>query len=856
MPQVVAGWIIASAGGVAAVGTVGAALIQAGAALAFNYAVSKIFAPKGPKPRDLQTELRQSDAPMVRYLGNSKAAGAVMYWDWRAVENRRRLYKLVAVGAGGITAVAKWWINDKEVAATDGAVTTAPQAGNVQLHWRMGRDTQLYGGAYSQMTDPLWTADHRLEEVGTILALFDAPSPEDFPTVFPGGGNDQVMILFSGDKARHPDGTTYGHTVNLARHVYDILIHPKWGICTAADIDLPSFAQAVADCNEAVALKAGGTLARYAGGGGYRLDESIADVTQRWLDGMAGQIYVTTEGKIGLRAGKWRAPTYTITEDKIVSMEYGAGSGAFEPVTTLEPTYTAPEADWQTTNADPWDDPAALARYGEVTPKELPLPVVQHHGQARRLAKIKIAKLNPKYRFTIRLRLWGLLLIEEETVSLTLPRLGINAQPFWIDSFAMDMDGEDGVVVVELIHARPESFDWNPATEEGEPPATPPPPTTPGLEGPVTITSVTVVTGDGPPLIRVAYTRPVGRVVIVQYRRHGVMTDPWSTMTMEGGGGVARTGGLSDATSYDLRYAPAKSAFGNPTPAGPWSYIDDVQVVANPNPPAAPVVVSSSGTAGGAFSVTFEPAVGVNYKKTSLYRAAVGATFPDAVKIKESTATSAQVTLTDTVPIAGARYWLRSENESGVASASVLVTAIAGLTVADSFNRADGSAVSADWTQLAGASAPQIVGNALQLGAVEAEIIQHAADLGTNHYAEVQALGASGATGGYRGVAVLVRISGPGDWYMLRLAGTAWLLEKSVAGTITQLATGAAGAVPQTIRLSVTGSTLTASVAGTVVATVTDTTHATGTRAGIRLAIQPGGFAPNIRADNFAAGTV
>ena len=72
-------------------------------------------------------------------------------------------------------------------------------------------------------------------------------------------------------------------------------------------------------------------------------------------------------------------------------------------------------------------------------------------------------------------------------------------------------------------------------------------------------------------------------------------------------------------------------------------------------------------------AVTFAPDVGVNYKRTGLYRAEPGQAFASAIVLKWSYATSTEVTMTAIVPAEGGRFWLRSENESGVPSAAVLI---------------------------------------------------------------------------------------------------------------------------------------------------------------------------------------
>lgn len=686
MPAAVAGWIITAT---AATGVVAAA-IQLGTALVFSYAVAKLTQPKGPSAKDLQTELRQSDAPRVRLLGRNRVAGASMFFDWRQVGAERVLFNLLAVGQGGITGVEKWWLGEQEVVVgPDGGVLGAQDpegdpgdilsehpgpyyGGHVVLRWRSGMGAEADGGQYPSLLSAFdqWTTDHKLTGVGTILAELDHVPGEDIPETYP-GGVPAITALVQGDVQRHPDGSAPSHTDRLAQQLYDILVHPEYGWFHPDEMDTASWIQAIADGDDEIELKDGGTMRRYEGGGGYRLDEPLKDVAQRWLDGMAGQLFLTTEGKVGLRVGKWREPTYTITEDKIVSWEGGIGRGTMDIVTTLVPKYVAPETDYQETTADPWEDTLALARYGETIPKEMDLPVVRHHGQGRRLAKIKLAKLNPRWRFTMRLRFWGLLLLEEESAWVSLPRLGIVNEPFWIERCRLDMDGGEGVVTVSLTHYRSESNDWDAATEEGEAPARASLTGTVATPPVITVVSVEVVTGEGDPYVRVTFTQPAGETVVAQYRRSDSI-DPWTTMLREGTGGSVKTPGLFDGQAIDVRLGIAKASWATSI-RGDWTLIEDIEVVANPSGPGAPVVVSQSGTAGGPLEIVFRPDLGVNYRSTKLYRAGPTGNFASATVVDESFDLVSEVTLTGTVPAAGGRYWLRSENGSGVTSPEVLV---------------------------------------------------------------------------------------------------------------------------------------------------------------------------------------
>jgi hypothetical protein len=71
--------------GIFAAGGLGAALLRVDLRLSLNFVVAKLTAPKGPRPQDVQSEIRQSNAPRTRHYSRVRTGGAVMFWVGRAV---------------------------------------------------------------------------------------------------------------------------------------------------------------------------------------------------------------------------------------------------------------------------------------------------------------------------------------------------------------------------------------------------------------------------------------------------------------------------------------------------------------------------------------------------------------------------------------------------------------------------------------------------------------------------------------------------------------------------------------------------------------------------------------------------
>lgn len=672
----------AAIAGIFAAGGLGAALLRVGLGLLLNFAVAKLTAPKGPRPQDVQSEIRQSNAPRTRHYGRVRTGGAVMFWDWKSEGDGRWLYKLLAISTGGIEAVESFWLNETQVAVSGVNVTTDPWNGPVQLRSRVGRaDLELEGGTYAELAAAFpanWIlgtgtdAAHRLTGVATVMGRFKAVGGADISDVYP-GGEPKVTALIKASRVYDPRlGAKSAATVlwsdNLGLQIMDLLTSDDFGRLSLDALDLPSFIAAANDCDDPIPLKAGGTKPRYYGGGSYQLNEPLKDVLRRMLDACAGTLFRTGDGKIGLRVGKWRAPNYTITEDKIVAIEGGAGHGEFDQVTTLVPRYVAPETEYQETTADPWEDADQLALVGEAEPKELDLLWVQHHGQARRLAKIKMAKINPKWRFTVSLRFWGLLLLEEECVYLDFPMRGIQNEPFWIDSFSFDPSGQDGLCSVSLIHADHTSFDWNASAEEGDPPEDPDEiGDGSGIVPAPTIISTTVETINGLPVIRAQAAIVEGYMLVGSYRQVGASN--WVSGDVDQSTGLMQTGQINNGQDHEIRMGFSDSALIGAEIT--YSVVTNIEVAASSLPPDAPELVSAVEGAT-TVDIAFKPDVGANYWRTQVYR---GATFATAIVVETTYSTAEEVSVS--VPLqSGVSFWLQSENYAEAKSAELLAITI------------------------------------------------------------------------------------------------------------------------------------------------------------------------------------
>jgi hypothetical protein len=465
-------------GALAAVGAsaLGAAALQLGLGAALTFGASLFQSRKGsgafqnPAPQ-YQAVINQSAGARRRGYGRAKLGGIRAFYD----SKDGRLYQVIMLHTGEIDAIESFFIGDQEVSRrSDGAIMDAPfNISTVTSHVGVW----FYLGASSQTADAtmvlgwtgVWTSDHRLRGIAYIVATFSSPSSEKYLEVFPEGYNTPITAVARLSKVLDTRTGVTAWSENPAMILRDYLTHPDgYRRLTADDIDVPSFNAFANLCDEPVALAAGGTEPSYRAWGVYQLTDSPPEVIQRILSTCDGELYTTGTGKIAIRGGKWTAPTITIGPEHIISYDIEEGADALDRFNQLKIVYTSPLHDYQSQEATSWDDLADQEDRGIIT-QDFTIDMCPSPSQARRLAKIFIAKSNPRWRGTVRTTLFGLKARGERTITVNIPELAINTS-FLITSHNLVLS--DGVPIgceIGVLALNLSAYSWA-TSEEGENP--------------------------------------------------------------------------------------------------------------------------------------------------------------------------------------------------------------------------------------------------------------------------------------------------------------------------------------------------------------------------------------------------
>lgn len=545
----------AALAGVAANIIVGAALLG----------ISMLLAPRPPvmKTPQAQAVVNQSTGPRIRGYGYALLGGTRAFFD----SKDGYLYQVIMMHSGEIDYIEHFRVGDQQVTLNGDGDVTAPDVfvsdntGNpyIRIRAHNGSPNQAADAMMMDAWPGVWTSEHRLRGIANLVTRFRSPRTDNASVVYPESYNTPVRALCRLSRVWDPRNDTTGWSDNPALCILDYLTHPDGFKKTRDDIDLNSFALFANLCDEAVPLAAGGTEKRYRLWGVYSLNDEPEDILRKMRATCDAELYQNAQGKIAIRGGKWEAPTVTITDRDILGHSMEQGNNRFAAFNELKIMYTSPLHDYQTMEATAWIDLADQDERGPI-PSDLDLDFVPSPSQARRLAKIHIAKSNPRWKGRVTTNLMGLNALGERTIALEISELEIT-EAFYVAGFSIASDLTS--VEVEVMTISEEAYQWNPATEEGQNPAVPQD-TTPDLTIPVP--QNLILTRPSPGVVEAEVDEPSRSGLTVQVQIRAGAGSSWQDM-------VTNEDGVSAAINLpDGQYQATARWLGPQNIVSQWSF--------------------------------------------------------------------------------------------------------------------------------------------------------------------------------------------------------------------------------------------------------------------------------------------
>lgn len=509
-----------------------------------------------------QATLNQSTGPRIRGYGRAKMGGTRAFWD----SSGGSLYQVIMAHHGQIDAFEQFYIGDRAVTGGAGDVVTSPFSGYVRIVAHDGAPSQAADADMVAAWPGLWTSAHRLRGIAYWFVRFNSPAAEDYQAVFPEGYNTPVRCVCRLSRVYDPRSGLTEWSDNAGLCILDYLTHPDGYNRSIDDIDIDSFIEFADLCDEPVPLAAGGTEPRYRLWGVYGLTDDPQDVLAKMRATCDAEFYQTPEGKIAIRGGKWDAPTVTIRDSDILGHSLEQGNNRFAAFNELKILYTSPQHDYQTMEATSWESLADQADRG-VLSASLNLDMVPSPSQARRLAKIHIAKSNPEWKGTIVPNLSALDALGERTARVVLPELSID-DAFYIAGFALkpDLTGEE-IGVMSISEA---AYTWTTAEEGASPPI--PEDTRPDLTFPVPENLTLSELDDA---ITAEVEDPARSDLELQAQIRAGAGSLWQEMETDGLTASYGPVAPAETTTYQVRArwrGPLETA-------GAWSDIEDIEIV-------------------------------------------------------------------------------------------------------------------------------------------------------------------------------------------------------------------------------------------------------------------------------------
>lgn len=487
----------------------GASLIASG----LGQFIVTLLTPGAPKPETTTTAIKTSRPPRVSGYGRSRMFGAyVLYeavpaaaaagWVGGGGDVAVDVY---AVHEGKIDGIETYYLGDETVTLSGNVVNEGSDGryrdGAVRLYTTDGSSPGAGFPALESLLPGIWTSSHRGDGVAAIALTARGVKAKTFQETYPSSTVPTPSIVARWQRCPDPaatdplDESGWTWTENPVRQ----LLHYKMvreGPQPAIDEDDPAYpaqlaalrlqwwsrkiapalqywVDAAAVCDEAVALKAGGTEPRYRSLVSHKHTDKHEGVIANFIATFDGWICPRNDGALVVYAGKYYAPDPVddlIGPDQIVSYTWNGGAVDDDiAINEIVCSYNSAEHDYNSVECDAWRDETDITARGQILSdaQEIAVP---SNGQSRRLAKRKIQKMLAADRGSVTTNLAGRHARGKRYIWLTIAEAGTTFYDGPAEIVKMSRALQGGVTF-EWVAADPNVDAWNPASEEGDPAA-------------------------------------------------------------------------------------------------------------------------------------------------------------------------------------------------------------------------------------------------------------------------------------------------------------------------------------------------------------------------------------------------
>jgi hypothetical protein len=297
-----------------------------------------------------------------------------------------------------------------------------------------------------------WTSAHRLRGVAYLYVKLTY-SGDVFPRGIP-----NIKAVIRGKKLYDPRTGLTVWSQNLALAVRDCLSGSYGLASSAAEIDDTALIAAANICDEAVALAAGGTEARYTCNGVLDTGSTPRANMEALLSGCGGAI-TWPAGKWTLHVGAYESPTVSLDEDDLAGpVQVRARVPRQDLYNAIKGTYVDPDKYWQPGDFTPVTNAAYATQDGATIFRDIALPVTTSPATAQRLAKMMVEKSRQGITVQAPMKLSAFKLATWDNVMLSLSQMGWSSKVFKVTGWQFN---EAGSVNLNLQEEAAACYTWS-----------------------------------------------------------------------------------------------------------------------------------------------------------------------------------------------------------------------------------------------------------------------------------------------------------------------------------------------------------------------------------------------------------
>ncbi len=421
-------------------------------------ALSSAMGPSAAEPKFGGYNVNRRGAALHHQVvyGQTKIGGVVVFDDAHGTNNAN-LSRIIAYAGHEINSFEKIYMGRYELTLSGDSVTSAQEIdenGNavgsatnkfnsyIKVRQVTGGHTTSLNGSFTGFSSE-WTSNHKLLGIAHLAIIFtyaDDVWEEGLP---------EVTALIKGKKVLDPRTSTTAWSDNPALIVRDFLTNSVYGLGeSASNIDDTLVGTAAGIC-EAVDWDTSAPK-RYTCNGAWTTSQPPVDVIAQLMTSCAGYLWYA-QGKWRLKAGKYVAPTITLTEDDLRSpLSVATRHSRRDNFNAVRGTFKGPKTNYQFT-----DYPTVTATNfvtidgGLESTMDLALPFTDTPEEAQRLATIALEKNRSQITITGSFGLGAFGLQVGDNVNITNTRFGWTDKLFEVVAWSLSL--EDYQLSVNLV---------------------------------------------------------------------------------------------------------------------------------------------------------------------------------------------------------------------------------------------------------------------------------------------------------------------------------------------------------------------------------------------------------------------